>query len=353
MKKEIGSYFWDAETSDKPFTPFGGIEAAYVMSGRTALDYILRDIKSKKRIRRAYLPSYCCDTMMVPFLQHGIEVCFYDVVYNEHQLQVDVADVSSGDIGLVIQYFGFQDNSATTAAEFFSARGMTVIEDCTHSLFCRSPYNRFDDYIFAVFTKWTGVECGAAAACLRGGFSLPAPIELNAAYNSLKTEAMKEKSDYMNAHTGSKDYLTGFKKAEVLLGQSFANFGPGEDAVKKIQTLDAEFIRSRRRENAELLMAGLKECRELEPICPTLGDTDCPLFVPVYVKDNRDGLRQYLTDNSVYLPVHWPVSGHHQLNDRRKLIYEHELSLVCDQRYDATDMKAVLDRIQNYFDRQA
>jgi hypothetical protein len=249
----------------------------------------------------------------------------------------------------VIQYFGFQDNGAESAAEIFRECGMTVIEDCTHALFCRSVYNRFDDYVFAVYTKWTGFECGAAAACLNGGFSLPAPVNIHREYLDLRTEAIKAKSDYMKNLTDNKEYLVKFRKAEELMGQAFANYGAGEDNIEKMKTLDAELIRSRRRENAQTLTAGLKECEGLELIFPDVRKTDCPLFIPVYVKRNRDGLRQYLTDHGVYLPVHWPISGHHRLSDRTKLIYEHELSVVCDQRYDASDMHSVLKRIQNYF----
>jgi hypothetical protein len=43
--------------------------------------------------------------------------------------------------------------------------GMTVIEDCTHSLFVPIlQITLMNDYIYAVVHKMSGLECGAVAA---------------------------------------------------------------------------------------------------------------------------------------------------------------------------------------------
>ncbi len=70
-----------------------------------------------------------------------------------------------------------------------------------------------------------------------------------------------------------------------------------------------------------------------------LAPGDCPLFVPIII-DDRDNKRKKLINNQIYLPVHW----HNELNIDNK-IYEKELSLVCDQRYNEEDIKEYIDTL--------
>ena len=78
---------------------------------------------------------------------------------------------------------------------------------------------------------------------------------------------------------------------------------------------------------------------------------DCPLFVPVIIKNGkRDALKNYLLENQIYSPVHWPVSKFHKLKKEEKNIYDNELSIVCDQRYDKDDMQRILNVITNFME---
>lgn len=70
---------------------------------------------------------------------------------------------------------------------------------------------------------------------------------------------------------------------------------------------------------------------------------DCPLFVPVFLPQGRDELRQRLIRERIYCPVHWPRPKAACSSN----LYDAELSLVCDQRYTERDMErmaAVLRR---------
>ena len=66
-------------------------------------------------------------------------------------------------------------------------------------------------------------------------------------------------------------------------------------------------------------------------------DMDCPLFVPIITK-KRNEIRQFLTDNKIYCPVHWPKPAGCESN-----LYDTELSLICDQRYSEEDMKRLVE----------
>ena len=59
-------------------------------------------------------------------------------------------------------------------------------------------------------------------------------------------------------------------------------------------------------------------------------------------------LRRALISQAIYCPVHWPESPLHRLDGRERFIYQNELSLVCDQRYDETDMQRTVDAIRRF-----
>ena len=71
------------------------------------------------------------------------------------------------------------------------------------------------------------------------------------------------------------------------------------------------------------------------------------MFVPIIV-ENRDKLRKYLIDKKIYCPVHWPLSNYHKIKVNDQEIYQNELSLICDQRYNLDDMKYIVDVIKEF-----
>ena len=76
--KEIGSEFWTVPGK------YGDI--AYLLAGRTALEYIIREILARTNICSVLLPSYCCHTMIEPFVRHNIHVRFYDVFFDDDKV---------------------------------------------------------------------------------------------------------------------------------------------------------------------------------------------------------------------------------------------------------------------------
>ena len=73
---EIGSEFWEAADTGKK---------KYLISGRAALEYIIRDILEEHSVDSVLMPSYCCYTMLEPFVRHGIKIRFYDIFYDEEK----------------------------------------------------------------------------------------------------------------------------------------------------------------------------------------------------------------------------------------------------------------------------
>ncbi len=348
--KEIGSDFWQAKTTENIHKYNHGQDTCYLLSGRTALDFIIKDIKVKYKARTAYLPSYCCHTMIEPFLSNGLKVCFYDVLVKDGNLNIYVDENMRCDVALIMQYFGYQDKNTSSIAKGFKDNNMTVIEDCTHSIFCRIPFGENADYIFASFRKWTGLECGAIASCMNDCFSIKKPNVTNEKYVTMRTNAMKDKELYVTGFTDNKNYLTKFGDAEETLERDYSLYKVDDYIANNIQTLDIEFIKLRRKNNVTILLNLIEGLDYINPLFQKVLDADCPLFFPIYVsKHLRNDLRRYLIKHDVYCPVHWPCSELHKISPRAMDLYNSELSISCDQRYSEAEMIIISELIKTFF----
>ena len=324
---EIGSEFWDIPSSSSSNNLFVENTQWYV-SGRAALCSVLKELKPNK----VALPSYCCDSMIIPLLESNIEYSFYPVTVNEDGLsqKLDIADC---DAVVVMDYFGFHRNLEIPS-------GVTAIRDLTQSLFCK----RYDDadYYFGSLRKWAGFYTGGYAWNKDG--TLPSPTTASDSYIELRKKAMREKADYISGNSESKGYLDTFSKTEEML-DSCLDSKSCDDDISAAKHLDIEFIRRKRRENAGILISELKDyCLFKE-----LKDDDVPLFVPiVFVKEKRDALRRYLISKEIYCPIHWPITDMHQVDGEKRKIYDSELSLVCDQRYVTDDMMRIVEEVKGF-----
>lgn len=308
MKKEIGSEFWDIPLSNDENLIFSK-ETKWLLSGRTALDLIIKD----SGIKSVSMPRWCCESMIKPFTKNGVLVTFYDERPN---FECDAI--------FLIDYFGFADSNVSLAGY----KGI-VIRDVTHSIFSKK-YNDAD-YYFGSLRKWAGF--------ITGGFAwgkwkkqidlLPYDNE----YVTLRKKAMNLKSYYINGLINNKGFLDLFKQANDYL--DFCGLCSAYDAdIYAAKHFDVTKVKSIRRKNAKILVDRMGCIFELK-------DNDCPLFVPIKV-EKRDALRKFLINNDVYLPIHW---ANYDLNGK-------ELSLVCDQRYDESDMIRICDLIDSFYEKE-
>ena len=334
--KEIGSEFWDVPVIEKS-RPLFPDTVQWFLSGRSALQAILRELKGAGS---AALPSWCCDSMIRPFVDAGLDVRFYPVYFRRGLVQELRTDC---DVLLLMDYFGY-----TPPKPELSGFGGIVIRDLTHSLFSASCTDA--DYYFGSLRKWAGFWTGGYA-WTRDGRALPVANEGDQGYTALRRTAMELKNSYIGQTPLSdgtvvrdKAYLQVFGQAEDRL--ETARIAPADPRdIRLACRLDEASIRTRRRANARILMDALKPWL----IFPELKDTDCPMFVPVLVPDGqRDALRRFLIGRDIYCPVHWPVSALHRLDERERFLYDHELSLVCDQRYSSGDMDRLADTVRQF-----
>lgn len=271
----------------------------------------------------------------------GIEVTYYPVVYGGYRFEQNTSPAEDADLVLVMGFFGL--SGAPSIPEAFDG---IVVEDVTHSLF---SLNRptCADYYFGSLRKWGGFWTGGFA-WKNSGMSLKTPLELaDEQYVMWRRQAMEQKANYITAGEGDKDYLRTFERAEEWLDKHVEVMQADKRDVQLAGRLDVDTLRATRRENASILLDGLRGIDGVTPVFPELRDGDCPLFVPVLV-EGRDSLRRYLIERDVFCPVHWPVPEVQALSRKTSVFYERELSLVCDQRYGTDDMFRICDLVREW-----
>ncbi len=354
MIREIGSEFWT------DCTPLNGSGIAPLMpqsftskmtlSGRTGLEIIISDILAEQKRRlKVYMPSYCCHTMIEPFVSHGVEVVFYDVTIGEKGIEKHVEEDNDSDIVFLIDYFGFIDDETERIAKSQMIKGKNIIYDSTHSFFCKDiKYDCFN-YVFGSFRKWMGVNAGFCSK--KGAWLYNPELVQNNNYIELRNHCFDIKASFMSGSQMDKRiFLKGFECAEEGLATEYRNFTADANSLETIKHVNVEFLRNQRRKNAKMIISSLGVSRAgIGSMYADLSEQDCPLFVPLVIdKVNRAELRTWMKKQSCYLPIHWPVSDLHSLNEETSYLYITELSCVCDQRYSEEDITKLTKLLKEY-----
>ena len=297
VRAEIGSEFWDIPVSNTQNSLFPD-NSKWFLAGRTALLYIILD----SDIKSVSMPRWSCGSMVAPFVSNGVKVSFYD----------DTPETDKDAI-FVMDYFGYDTKSKVP-----DGYHGVVIRDITHSVFSRTYDDA--DYYFGSLRKWAGFLTGGVAwGKWRKQISIP-PYDRE--YVSLRQRAMKEKCEYINGIRNDKGYLDVFSKCGKML-ENIGLSGAYEGDVEAAKYFDVVLVKKRRRENANELLKCFSGMF-------TLGENDCPMFVPVLLQE-RDKILSKLIEEEIYCPVHWPENN----------LEGKELSIVCDQRYRISDMKRI------------
>jgi len=354
MKKEIGSEFW---TSCSPQGKYGcvwphiqGWTLKETLSGRVALEYIVERLVEKGK-KSVYMSSYCCHTMIEPFLKHGMTVTFYDVVSTESGL-TRMFDANHGcDVVFLLDYFGFVDAETALIAKEQKANGKCVIYDATHSIYSDFNYSDYD-YVFGSYRKWMDVNCGFVAVKNEDGIQFGSDWKQFDAYTDMRARLFDQKSRFMNDEPVDKQqFLSWINEAEEMLEQNYHHTLPDQRSLDVLKQTDYPYLVQSRRDNARILMNGIADMADerVHGLVNKMGAHDTPLFVPIYVQaEHRNELRRFLIEHSIYCPVHWPLSELHTISNTAKEVYQCELSLLCDQRYDHFDMYRILETIKEY-----
>lgn len=341
IKKEIGSeYHYENQKEETNFNTKRLNNYILTFSGRTSIETVL---KNETQIKKVLLPSYCCDSMIEPFRQAGIIVDFYDVYY-ENEIKININIDQDIDAVLWCNYFGF-DVSMPDMKEFIN-RGGVIIEDITHSLISNQIYHKQSSYLIGSIRKWGPVLSGGICVALDGNFREKPKECPNQEFIDKKKKAMILKQKYLS---GDKEiykdqFLSMFSESNKWLANNYSCLKIDDESLKILNSIDWKDVYQRRCDNATILYGGLENCKNIKPLFNII-KMNCPLFLPVIVdKEHRQSLRKYLIENEIYCPIHWPKP-----NDKcESNLYDIELSLICDQRYNKDDIQKMVDVIKKW-----
>lgn len=343
---EIGSEFWLENGYEKNKVKYEIDEnenKLLLMSGRTAIDYALDIITRKREIKKVYFPSYCCQSMLDPFLERKIEIDFYDVSFKNGSFVYSIDCNKICDIFFAMNYFGYNCNNMDFYIELFKKKGTLIMEDSTHSWLSKRKYNKFSDFIVASLRKWFPIISGGILINLSKEFELDKNINIeeNYRYNEFKNIAMRMKSEYINgAENVKKDvFLKEFAKANEILKNDYKRYKIDSQSEKILNELDIEDICNKRKNNVKAIYNFLKNQEKVGYIKEMNLERDCPIFIPIFLenKNNRDSLKNKLIENQIYCPNHWNIPNIIK-KDKQKDIYNREISLICDQRYNTDEI---------------
>lgn len=314
MVREIGSEFQKVpiESGHGLTVPRPG---SFMFSGRTAIEAVLKHLPDA---HTALLPSYCCESMIVPFRAAGIEIDYYNVSWNDG-IKIELEDTA--DIILWCNYFGFKNKMPDLDG--------VIIEDITHSMLSEVQCHQASSYLVASLRKWEPINCGGYCSVEVEGLEPPEE------FVSLKTSAMELKTQYLRDLDPLKKprFLQMFAESNHWLAKHYSGLSIDSWSRSYLSSINLERQRETRKQNAHILYEGLKS--KVQFLFPE-EDMDCPLFVPILI-ENRDDIRKYLTKNEIYCPVHWSKPESCESN-----IYDMELSLICDQRYGIENMERIV-----------
>jgi hypothetical protein len=349
--KEIGSEFWLEQKVPEPAVPEAhrrvegpllsseDEDKCYVLSGRTAIDLIIQNILKTRKIQNVYLPAWCCDSMIAPFKAHGICVDFYDIRF-DGMLKCHTDGTDHTDIFYVTNYFGYENTLPIVSVKRYKEQGCIIVYDKTHSLFMdNDPYITLADYSFISIRKWMGVVAGAVVSGV-------GECELKSCpYLKGKEKAMQMKKAFIEGDEtiDKQAFLNLYAEFGHHLAEDYQNYEMDELSYAVYKSADLATMRCKRRENAQYLHKHLKGVKFIGELM----DNAVPLFVPVVFEttEQRNAVRKKLIDAQIYCPIHWPKPALIPADFEANKIYDTELSLICDQRYDLADMERMVTLI--------
>lgn len=336
-------------------------DAIFTSNGRAALSLAIRCIQHLNHSQRnmVLLPAYLCDSIIQPFVEQGVQVCFYPV---GSKLTVHLSEVlervNDQTLAiLLVNYFGFgqHDNLVNHLAQ--ELPDVAVIDDRSHlllsDLFNEVPLT---DKVIRIYSarKW-------------GAFP-----DLG-----ILTWSHPKDSDSSYAHFIGKGYDWAFGLYRFLgmclralffawpakgVGHASLWFAQHGELIldHRIQVKRASPI-SRwlwhfwnwetawhiRRENYQYLLDNWSS-KEITPLFETLPTSVCPLGFPIRSTE-RDRLRSWLISQRIYPPIHWLRSCYVSPSEfpEAATLAEQELTLPIDQRYGLQHMDYILEAMSH------
>ena len=356
MLKEIGSEFWINELpkEDKRCSPdwlndWGN--HILTSSGSGAISLMLEQVEQRVKTKTALLPAYTCESVVIPFIEEGYTCYFYDINENLKPNLDSIDFFDNVDIGIFLHmgYYGFPTNiNLNDTVKKLKKNNVIIIEDITHTLF--SEYIRFEenDYYLASLRKWFGIPSGGVL--IYGNEEIEDNLYIHNEYVNIRKKALLLKGNFIK--TGNlelkKQFLDLFMKAELILEKDISPYAIDGTSIALLNEIEVKELVKARKDNYSFLLENLED-ELVNFVFKDLSIGVCPMFFPIYVKNDRNDFKAKLIENHIYSPIHWPIPNYLDISNfhNSKKIYESIISIPCDQRYSIKDMERIVKNIKD------
>ncbi len=320
----------------------------HMMSGRCGILLSILDWMHTDQKRVAYLPAFTCETVMDGYVKAGYRIVCYDLDPQLNPLY-DPAMLEEISIFHLCGYFGFNTFDEVFAQQCAN-RGIAVLLDATHSVFSKGGIPDCVTYVASSFRKWFGVTCGGIAI-KRGGQFLLQPEEIHQSHLDLRYACLSSSGVAIETQNATICHHaeTLYWDAELLLRKVFSIQKSDQQSIDIVNGYPVSFMIQKRRENYLQLLEGIRQLETIQPFFPVLSDGVCPSHFSVYAQ-NRDALQKHCKEQGIVAKLFWPVPPYIEAINYpgATYIYNHILSLPCDQRYGPQEMQFILDTLGSF-----
>lgn len=339
--KEFGSDFHycdytlrDSNNSDE----FNNVR--YYSSGRHALEAIIRQEKWK----RIWIPSYFCYEIIEHLSSLGVEIKLYsdNPLVNSECMVIKSLPFENGDVLLRMNYFGFRTIRSNKELS------IPVIEDHTHDIISDWSLNSDADWCIASIRKTLPV---AAGGILWSPLKKKLPQQIKSTNDceqmaDIRYNAMQIKKKYLSEGGDKNSFRNKYILSEELIEKLFIS-GMDNKTLEIFNAINVDKWTYVRKENWITAYNILSDkFNILKP--HSVNNNPFSLILLCDSLDDREKLRRYLIENSIFPAVLWKVPENTTFDSSRDFS-NRMLSLHCDARYTKSDIEQMCKIINAYY----
>lgn len=311
--REIGGYFGFEQLINNEYHK----DLIALNTGRNALLYLMK----AKKIAKAYIPYYLCNSVSDVLSKHGYDFEYYhiDAEFNP----IFKKELQEYEYLYIVNYYGQLTYDKVLSLKQKYER---IILDNTHAFF-QKPIKGIDT-IYSC-RKFFGVSDGAY---LSSDSFLDEELEVDISKDRMK--------HILGRFEGTaSDYYGSFKDNDKSLKTVSLKY------ISKLTrnilgSIDYEKVKKTRDNNYAYLESELKKINKLKLITP-----EGAFAYPFYIVNGLE-VKKKLAEKKIYVPTLWP----NILNDNERSSIEYDyaaniLPLPCDQRYGKEEMQYIIREI--------
>ena len=274
----------------------------FTISGRSAIDFALKEALLKNPNINIYVPSYICDSMIKPFTDNNLSLNFYSVSFDGKTFDIDTSSFKNDPNALVLYCDYFIDNSQMYEKMTNSLMPEAIlIHDVTHTLFSQNYSDYRDDYIIASLRKWF-VTIDGGLCIAKNPVHNKLYVE-NQNYIILKKAAYIAKENFHNNHSkeNKKIYKILSLLAEEELDTNYSLYRMSMDTIRTINNFDFNELFDEKRRKFTIIRDLLKDYEILDGASPN----NCIFTIPLVNLNDRDKIFDELQEILVRCAVMW------------------------------------------------